>query len=150
MLSLTTDDSCTQDLGLLTWAMGDGMTLVFSNTGDTNVTMDWLNKGLCDQNCTNNPTITINNINVNYQNSTVTPMPSNYSFGGECISSNHGECGIPAKCNKDSEQPELCKWSWPQGDDQMWNSQNAKCRCQGWKNQVHDLPPPQNNDAQFI
>ena len=74
-------------------------------------------------------TTTISNIAYVVGTGKVPDLPSPWGFGIDCSSYDDGDCQNEPQCTKDAG--EHCKWSWPYNDQAMWNSKDAKCRCQG-------------------
>ena len=99
------------------------MAFAFSNWA-TETT--WLWGDACSGTCTNDPLLSIYNMEFFTGSETANPNTTSsgsevivYDYGDSCASSWADECD--GKCE--------CSWSWPQYDPAGWNSVDAACRC---------------------
>ena len=87
------------------------MVFAISNWSD-GTTVDWLQKGVCYNQCTN-PTMVYRNISITTGSSGPSPpTPGNYSYGDACGSKSDDYCD--GSCD--------CRWSWPTDDPAQWAS----------------------------
>ena len=135
--SMESDSGCDSYLNLVQGDLFNNMAIAVSSWGGPFSDMAWLDQDTgCSGDCTNSPTVTIQNIEYTSGSGKPgpgpQPKPGDYEYGSECNTLQDDDCKL-FNCKE-----HMCKWSWPRNDPAKWSSKDAHCRCQEHYAQTKD------------